>query len=347
MLSLVFACTAAVKVFSLDALTSAAPAREFRAALERDAVVILDPSDAQKVALDQVTKFASSFFALTPEEQNRFGPLHEPENSEAHMGQSLPVGAWQSQYSFGREVNSFLDSRLRRVQAATAADSGLEVLPRGLDRCVPGCREVLIDAQAALLEIGLTALRVAMDGELPHDLSDLIDAPEELPVGACSAAVHRFAWYPASPVGASPLATTGLDTSSTSSSGSRSTSGVVDARTATAADVAFEAHTDGSWLTLVPCTPVPGLEVETSSGWLKPEVGAPPGSVAVLTGDGLQFLSGSRYRSALHRVVRPTNGAAPRASAPYLLRASPRFVQSPWLKQRRGVVEQVGRGAGA
>ena len=324
----------AVEVVSLGALKSigGAPARaSFRAALERDAVVILQPSADQKVVLDRVADFASSFFALTPEEQKRFGPLHEPDPSDAHMGQRLPVGAWQSQYTRGREVNMFLDARLRRTREATASDPGLEVLPRGLEEACSGCHSVLIEAQAALLEIGVTALRVAMDGGLPASLSDFIDAPEELPVGAASAVVHRFAWYPASPISNLPWATPAHEGSSSSSSSGSSDS----SEAGNAADVAFEAHTDGSWLTLVPCTLTPGLEVETSSGWIKPELGAPAGSVAVLCGDGLQFLSGGRYSSALHRVVRPTDGSAPRTSAPYLLRASPRFAQSPWMTQRR------------
>lgn len=103
--------------------------------------------------------------------------------------------------------------------------------------------------------------------------------------------------------------------------------------------VSFKEHTDGAWLTLVPCSTTPGLEVcselflgadrctstdvqsaalarempcgrkvleppipavgvqvKTANGWVCPELHAPPGSVAVMVGDGLQFLSRNQAR---------------------------------------------------
>ena len=292
-----------IESFTLESLAAdEAAAEAFRCALRRDCVVVLEPDAEGRAAIAALTGFASRFFALAPAVQDSFGPLQEPEPCDAHGGYPMPFGAWRNSYAFQTQrVNSFLDTRLRRGRPAPSPDGGgLEVLPRGLETVCPGCTPALIEGQRVLFDVAVTALRTALagvGGRVPH-VRDLVDGPDALSPGAASATVHRFAWYP-------PEAPGDRDASA----------------------VAFDAHTDGTFVTLVPCAAVPGLEVAAADGqWQCPEAGArAPGSVAVLTGDGLQFLSGAQYPSALHRVTRPPPGSPARVSAPFLLRASPRF----------------------
>ena len=282
--------TTSSEVFAVSALGGAQQGAAFRHALRRDAVVVVMPDESQKEAIAGLSTFATNFFALDSSEQLSFGPLHEPPHCDAHAGVAMPVGTWQSSYSFGRPVSTFLDTRLRR------GASGLEVLPRSLEAACPGAARQLVDGQAALLRVATTALRAALDGRLSDALlGDLVDDPAALAPGASAATVQRFARYESA------------------------------AADAAAAHVAFDAHTDGTFLTLVPTSDVPGLEVEAGDGWLRPERGAPPGSVVVMSGDGLRFVSGGAYPSARHRVLHPEPGASARVSAPFLLRASPRF----------------------
>lgn len=283
-------------------------AEAFRQALHRDSVVVIEPGEKEEAAIAALAAFGAEFFSLDPEVQSSYAPLGEPEESEFHFDQSFPFGYWKSSYKTNDPHkmgwNLFLDTRLRRVRDAAATDSGLEVLPRSLEDVCPGCCSTLIEGQRVLFDMGARVLQMALaglGGEMP-DVQDLVDSPDGLQVGASSATVHRFAWYE---------------------------SELGDAEAADEKEcVAFAAHTDGSWLTLIPCSSTPGLEVSTPAGWQSPEKGRSPGRVAVLTGDGLQFLSKSFYSAALHRVVQPPAGSPPRLSAPLLFRASPKYVKN-------------------
>ena len=61
-------------------------------------------------------------------------------------------------------------------------------------------------------------------------------------------------------------------------------------------------HTDGDFLTLLPATDAPGLEVCLTDGrWVRPQVG--PGQILFNSGDMLRRLTNNRYLSALHRAA--------------------------------------------
>lgn len=101
----------------------------------------------------------------------------------------------------------------------------------------------------------------------------------------------------------------------------------------------FGAHTDTSFVTIVPAAKVSGLEVfdEDSLQWYRPELNARKHSkrleskddrfpwharyLVVMPGELLQLTSRSNIPAVVHRVVAATD--APRLSAPVLLRARP------------------------
>lgn len=89
-----------------------------------------------------------------------------------------------------------------------------------------------------------------------------------------------------------------------------------------------EAHTDTTFLTAIPCTPTPGLEIlhGKTGRWVRPEAagGVQAGSdVIILAGEILQVLAQGVYSAAVHRVVRPAGVPHPRVSTPLLLRGDP------------------------
>jgi isopenicillin N synthase-like dioxygenase len=102
----------------------------------------------------------------------------------------------------------------------------------------------------------------------------------------------------------------------------------------------FGAHTDTSFVTIVPAAQISGLEVydEDSLKWYRPELNAkkhakqldPTGGkeaqfpwhcryLVVLPGELLQLVSRNNIPAVVHRVLATTD--APRLSAPVLLRA--------------------------
>jgi len=101
----------------------------------------------------------------------------------------------------------------------------------------------------------------------------------------------------------------------------------------------FGAHTDTSFVTIVPAAKVSGLEVfdEDSLQWYRPELNARKHSkrlerkddqfpwharyLVVMPGELLQLTSRNNIPAVVHRVVAATD--APRLSAPVLLRARP------------------------
>lgn len=98
-------------------------------------------------------------------------------------------------------------------------------------------------------------------------------------------------------------------------------------RYAGADGVAFGAHTDTTFLTVIPCASAPGLEIlEPSTGrWIRPEAAGdaiPGADVMLLAGELLQVLGQGRYQAAVHRVVRPVGLLEPRVSTPLLVRGN-------------------------
>ena len=104
----------------------------------------------------------------------------------------------------------------------------------------------------------------------------------------------------------------------------------------------FGAHTDTSFVTIVPAAAVSGLEIfdEDSLQWYRPELNArkhargldPKGEkdsqfpwhsryLVVMPGELLQITSRNNVQAAVHRVV--ATNQTPRLSAPVLLRARP------------------------
>jgi len=83
--------------------------------------------------------------------------------------------------------------------------------------------------------------------ELGLHMDKLADGLTTLPVGSSAANCHRLIKYAADPVNTDQF----------------------NERV-----VAFEAHTDDSWFTIIPCTKVPGLEIESPSGegWFSSQV---------------------------------------------------------------------------
>jgi isopenicillin N synthase-like dioxygenase len=68
--------------------------------------------------------------------------------------------------------------------------------------------------------------------------------------------------------------------------------------------VATVAHVDHSFMTLLPMSPVPGLEVRTHHKQWMP-VSHVPGAIIVNTGEWLSQLSNGRFRATPHRVMEP------------------------------------------
>ncbi len=88
------------------------------------------------------------------------------------------------------------------------------------------------------------------------------------------------------------------------------------------------AHTDTTFLTVIPCASVPGLEIlnPATKRWVRPEAARScrPGDsdVMLLAGELLQVFGRDRYQAAVHRVVRPAGATEPRVSTPLLLRGA-------------------------
>ena len=277
----------------LDALhapgvAGAAARTDFSAALARDHVGLVSlPADADQKALQNLWARAGRFFELPADTRRRFGPPHEPPSSPLHCGQSRSAG-----YT---EVNGnyFLDTRLRQPDGAVAAVSaaasaaastaaaaaaasgsdplasapcGVEVLPVGLHGRCPGLESTLAAAQQVLLDVGAAVLTAAVEALPPVSASltapklqepaqapklapepkssplALIDDAVRLAWGQTGASVHRLVRYQ----GAAISDGNGGSDGSGSSGGS---------------DVLFQAHTDGTWFTVIPVAEVPGLEV--------------------------------------------------------------------------------------
>jgi len=263
-------------------------------ALRSDHVALVGVSEEQGECLDRMWAECAEFFAKTAEERaESAGALREAYPSKHHASQSRAYGYAEVKTDAGSS-NSFLDTRLRLKQ-----NLQLELQPV-MDAPPTDFASAAAASQQVLLDVGFAALSAAAEslGMKVSEVAPLVDFPERLAPGATCATVHRFAHY-GGDMGVDP----------------------VDAESS----VTFQAHTDGTWFTVIPCAAVPGLEVFASAehGWVSPErdAAATGRMVMVLTGEFLQLLSDGEYTAALHRVVRPL-GDAPRLSAPLLMRGS-------------------------
>jgi isopenicillin N synthase-like dioxygenase len=76
----------------------------------------------------------------------------------------------------------------------------------------------------------------------------------------------------------------------------------------------FAPHTDGSFITFLPQSKLPGLEVRTKSGeWIRPP--SIPGTFVVNTGEMLALYSNDRFVPTPHRVI--NRSAAIRHAMPF------------------------------
>lgn len=168
-----------------------------------------------------------------------------------------------------------------------------------------------------LAEVGRTACEVAAlrvgGAATKENWLRLLDCGEDVPEGSLSTSVHRFCHYRNSAARDSELET--------------------NADSREKKPVAFGAHTDATFFTVIPVAAIPGLQVYTSDtgfGWVSPELCGVHGTdVVLLPGEFTQVLSNGRFPCAVHRVLKPQaregssrvgGDGLGRLSAPLLLR---------------------------
>jgi isopenicillin N synthase-like dioxygenase len=145
---------------------------------------------------------------------------------------------------------------------------GGNVVPHAINDHLPELREV----RNSLFELSRTVIGAveAYVGMQQDSLVKLLDDGDKLREAEWSSTQHRICLYHAN------------------------------------SDVPFEAHTDTTFLTLIPCSSVAGLEVWTAAtGWVRPEEHVESdGAVIVLPGELLQVLTAGVFSAAVHRVTR-------------------------------------------
>ena len=342
------------------------------ATLRRDSFAVVRMPDAARPMLSALDRWAEAIFALDAgTKASRLGPLR-----------STPSGQLIG-YRDDPGSREFLELRLARNGMrspcpnpfASGSNAALDA-PRTSDRDAPVARALgfdaamrgTIDLLSALGTVALNAIATDL-GVHPRAFLSLLDAP---PLTSSSAAVA------ATPTTASterkerdgdqpPLSNAvlricryeseeaGAAVAPPSAPQSRGGSGAhagTDERTASGAAVAFGEHTDSSFLTIAPCSAVPGLELLVASSrrekggrgdpsrarsakgeggsapprvWRMPEgeaACAACGGCAciVMVGEFVNVLTRRSYPAAIHRVLRPRAGAGARRSFPLLIR---------------------------
>lgn len=178
----------------------------------------------------------------------------------------------------------------------------------------PAIAEGFLRGRQALTSVGATAVSaVARDlGREPNKLLRLMDDGTEVPDGSLSPSAQRVCHYRPKAASSSAQAND-------------------EKKAAPKKTVAFGAHTDSTFFTVVPCSSRPGLEIYTGAhGWVCPEEFADPKTdVLVLPGEFIQVLTGGSFQASVHRVLRPDPSLVPenqkplpetRLSLPLLLR---------------------------
>jgi hypothetical protein len=150
--------------------------------------------------------------------------------------------------------------------------AGGQVVPSGIDDALPGFTATTDAARKELFELSRVVIGAAEAymGMQRGALVGLLDDGSRLDAGQWSSTQHRLCLYHAG------------------------------------ASVTFEAHTDTTFATLIPCSALAGLEVWTArSGWVRPEQHAQSqGAVIVMSGEMLQVLTAGAFPAAVHRVTR-------------------------------------------
>ncbi|EKX44990.1 hypothetical protein GUITHDRAFT_139276 [Guillardia theta CCMP2712] len=168
-----------------------------------------------------------------------------------------------------------------------------QIFPPSLDDFIPDFTSSTRRARELLMRAS-KAVVVAAErkvGLRRGGLSNLLDDGRMHADGSLSSTQHRFCFYKSS------------------------------------SQVAFEAHTDTTFVTVIPCSKIPGLEVlSPEEGWIQPESSSGVDqtcSVIVMPGEMLQVLTGGQFQAAIHRVTRSSSSeggssAQDRVSAPLL-----------------------------
>lgn len=149
---------------------------------------------------------------------------------------------------------------------------GGKVVPHAIDDHLPGFSSATDLARTSLFELSRTVIGAveAYVGMEQDSLVKLLDDGDNLQEAEWSSTQHRLCLYHAKN------------------------------------NVLFEAHTDTTFLTLIPCSSIAGLEVWTAAtDWVRPEDHAESaGAVIVLPGEFLQVLTAGVFPAAVHRVTR-------------------------------------------
>lgn len=319
--------TAAVPLLDLIDGTHGA-AERLCATLKRDTVAIVELPPRGAQSIERMWAKIGAFYELSVDYQMSFGePPYSsfaiaPPFSEAHNDD-------QRQHGWRRMVHDVtcLDTRLRRQPSVGSSRGQLEMLPLGIGAHDAEFQAAMIDAQDVLFSVGLAGLNCVRQS-LPlgsqgseHAVETMTETGADLAEGVTSATVHRLLLYNA------PITDPRFSSPTTDPEGLFTS---VARLTGEGSEVLFEAHTDATWFTVIPCASVAGIEVLTPEGWCSPETNGRPGiDVAILSGDFLQGLSkragGDEYPAANHRVVRPAGTTGSRLSAPLLMRAAPKY----------------------
>ena len=294
-------------------------AERFCEAMRRDHAAVVELPLCHHPAIADMWSYASEFYELPTEVRKAMGPLGEPEFSDDHLGQPRLFGFTQMSF------NECLDTRLRRPSSNADTMNEIELLPRGFEVSIPGSTPAMVKAQDILFSLGTSVLHTIIDSLTENPLSPLSLTPEgiccsskALTKGTTCATIHRFVRYAPDGDLKGPQRVREASSQSSAADG--------DDVLNIGGDFCFPTHTDGTWLTLVPCAAQSGLEVRAAFGWVRPEDHARHGTdVIVLSGEFLSSLSKREYLAAAHRVVRPNAGECARLSAPLLMRAGPKY----------------------
>lgn len=334
------------------------------------AILRLSPSSPEAEGVRVLWSSSKAFYDLPDAERLACaGPVR----SEVANDASLVVG-----YFNARDGNQFLETRLSADETFHPQLCGTEsrTSAGGADGEAYDLASGLLAGRKALTGVGqdaIVALALAMQREYLVEKQNqdrdmmakedawhasnaellsaaywlrLLDDGTHVAPGSLSASVHRICHYTAAEdeltsVGASSLlnSTTSGDTKKVSRR------------------IAFGAHTDATFFTVIPVAATAGLQVFAPGiGWLSPEgscdlkdsplnsytCGEHEKDVVLLPGEFIQVLSGGRFQCAVHRVARPepsqpatsgktTSGAQRRSrlSAPLLLRGRAGEVLAP------------------
>jgi hypothetical protein len=189
------------------------------------------------------------------------------------------------------DENEFLETRLLGPNRQL-----LPVFNEDVGKSKTCIESSIINGRKCLTNIGRVAVS-AVSSTFPHiPWLELLDDGENLGVEEISSSVLRLCSYR----NQAPVMTVPLDQQT----------------------VAFGAHTDSTFFTIVPVASTPGLQIFNKDvGWISPEEFCNHDTdVVLMPGEFLQVLSSRTFPCCVHRVLKPHQGGFVRYSTPLLLR---------------------------